>query len=292
MRRKFPVFSRLKSVLLFTILFLTPVIFVSAQETENNEEKKETPTPVSVQQNIDLSKNITAENVAESAIIIYGGLAGRNGLNQIRKTTLERGKMTIVNADGTIDRPTYQRWIIRGESLEQEKNRFEQEFPNTKYSLVYDGANTFGIYNNSSFEPRESAVNTFQNQIWHGLEALLRYKENGSKLELGGRDKIMGVDFHIVDVTDKQNRKTKFYISAKTMRVMMLEYDAEGVPRSSDLPTGISSSRPARSPRISCSGCARESGPGCERRWSRRLPADGWCRCRRSGSRKAVRSAR
>lgn len=229
MIRKFPVFSRLKTVLLFTILFLTPVIFVSAQETENKEEKKETPTPVSVLQNVDPGKNVTAEGVAESAIIIYGGLAGRDGLNQIRKTTFERGKMTIVNADGTIDRPIYQRWIIRGENLEKEKNRFEQEFPNTKYSLVYDGEKTFGIYNNGSFDPRESAINTFQNQIWHGLEALLRYKENGSTLALAGRDKIMGVDFFIVDVTDKQNRKTKFYISAKTMRVMMLEYEDDGV---------------------------------------------------------------
>ena len=35
----------------------------------------------------------------------------------------------------------------------------------------------------------------FQNQIWHGLEALLRYKENESKLELAGREKIMGVEF-------------------------------------------------------------------------------------------------
>ncbi|CAN5615484.1 hypothetical protein BH20ACI4_BH20ACI4_05070 [soil metagenome] len=229
MSRKFSVFSQSKTVVLFTILFLSSIIFVSAQETENKEEKKETPTPVPVQPNLDPSKNLTAEAVAESVIYIYGGLSGRNGLNQIRKTTSERGKMTIVNADGTIDKPSYQRWVIRGESLEKEKIRFEQEFPSTKYSLVYDGANTFGIYNNTKFEPRESAINTFQHQIWHGLEALLRYKENDSKLELAGRDKIMGVDFYIVDVTDKQNRKTKFYVSVKTFRVMMLEYEEVGV---------------------------------------------------------------
>ncbi len=229
MSREFSVFSRLKTVILFTILFLTSIIFVSAQETENKVETKETPTPVPVQQNFDLSKNPTAEGVTESAIFIYGGLTGRSGLNQIRKTTTERGKMTIVNADGTIDKPNYQRWIVRGDSLEKEKIRFEQEFPNTKYSLVYDGVNTFGIYNNTRFEPRESAINTFQHQIWHGLEALLRYKENGAKIELAGRDKVMGVDFYIVDVTDKQNRKTKFYVSVKTFRVMMLEYEEDGV---------------------------------------------------------------
>lgn len=229
MRRKFPVFLRVKSVLLFTILFLTAFSFVSAQETEKKDENQEAEKPAPIQPNLDLSKNVTADGVAESAIFIYGGLTGRNGLNQIRKTTFERGKMTIVNSDGTTDNANYQRWIIRGDSLETEKNRFEQTFPSTKYSLVYDGEKTFGIYDNTIFTPRETALNSFQNQIWHGLEALLRYKENGSKLELVGRDKIMNVDFYVVDVTDKQNRKTRFYVSVKTLRVMILEYEEGGV---------------------------------------------------------------
>ena len=222
-------FLRVKSVLLFTILFLTAFSFVSAQETEKKDENQEAEKPAPIQPNLDLSKNVTADGVAESAIFIYGGLTGRNGLNQIRKTTFERGKMTIVNSDGTTDNANYQRWIIRGDSLETEKNRFEQTFPSTKYSLVYDGEKTFGIYDNTIFTPRETALNSFQNQIWHGLEALLRYKENGSKLELVGRDKIMNVDFYVVDVTDKQNRKTRFYVSVKTLRVMILEYEEGGV---------------------------------------------------------------
>ena len=64
-------------------------------------------------------------------------------------------------------------------------------------------------------------------KIWHGLEALLRYKENESKIELVKRDKVMGVDYFLVDVKDKQNRQTRFFISAKSFQVKMLEY-AEG----------------------------------------------------------------
>lgn len=229
----FQVFSRLNSALLLTVFSLTFSLFVSAQQTPKKEEpkkaeaKKETEKPA-VQPNPDLTKNVTAEGVAESAILLYGGFAGRGNLNQIRKTTLERGKMVITNDDGTVDNANYQRWIVRGESLEKEKNRFEQEFPNTKFSLIYDGEKTFGVINNTIFSPQESALNSFQHQIWHGLEALLRYKENGSKLELAGKDKLMNVEFYILDVTDKQNRKTKFYVSVKTLRVMMLEYEAGG----------------------------------------------------------------
>lgn len=237
MRRNFVVFSRLSSVLLLTVLSLTFSLFVSAQETPKKDEPKtEEPKKEeaknekpAIQQLPDLSKNATAEGVAESAIVIYGGYGGRNSLNQIRKTTLERGRLIISNDDGTVDNANYQRWIVRNENLAKEKHRFEQEFPNSKFSLVYNGEKTFGIINNTVFSPQETALNSFQHQIWHGLEALLRYKENGSKLDLVGKDKMMNVEFYKLDVTDKQNRKTRFYISVKTLRVMMLEYEEEGV---------------------------------------------------------------
>ena len=57
----------------------------------------------------------------------------------------------------------------------------------------------------------------------------MRYKENGSTLELAGREKILGVDFYFLDVTDKQNRKTRFYISQKSFRVMSLEYTEDAI---------------------------------------------------------------
>lgn len=232
-------FSRLSSVLLLTLLSLTFSLFVSAQETPKKEEpkteepkkeesKKENEKP-SVQPFPDLAKNATAEGVAEAAIVIYGGYGGRNTLSQIRKTTLERGRLIISNDDGTTDNANYQRWIVRNENLDKEKHRFEQEFPNSKFSLVYDGEKTFGIINNTVFAPQETALNSFQHQIWHGLEALLRYKENGSKLDLIGKDKMMNVEFYKLDVIDKQNRKTRFYISVKTLRVMMLEYEEDSV---------------------------------------------------------------
>ncbi|MEP6705433.1 MAG: hypothetical protein ABJB34_11565, partial [Acidobacteriota bacterium] len=81
----------------------------------------------------------------------------------------------------------------------------------------------------SVFTPREDASTAFENQIVHGLEALLRYKENESKIESAGKEKMFGVEYHLLDVTDKQSRRTRFYISAKTYRVMMLDYEHAGV---------------------------------------------------------------
>ena len=171
----------------------------------------------------------TAEALAESAIIIYGGLGGRKTLDQIRKTSIERGKMSLVNAQGQTEQVNYVSAAVRGENLDKEKIRIDQEYPSIKYSLVYSDAKTFGLYNDAIFTPRGDATQQFENRIFHGLEALLRYKENGSTVELAGHDKIMGVDFYFIDVTDKAGRKTRFYISSKTYRVMMIDYEDNGV---------------------------------------------------------------
>jgi hypothetical protein len=173
---------------------------------------------------------ITGEAVAESTIYIYGLGGGRMVLNQIRKTALERGKISVTNADGHTDQATYARWTQRADTLSKEKVRLDQEFSNNaRYSLVFSDEKIFGIVDESVFTPREDASKAFENQIVHGLEALLRYKENESKLEYTGKEKVFGVEYHILDVVDKQSRRTRFYISAKTFRVMMLDYEQDGV---------------------------------------------------------------
>jgi hypothetical protein len=222
------VFLSFRTIFLFILLISTSASLASAQNVTVSKEKTVKKDEKSKNQNFDLSK-VTADQVAESAIVIYGGLLGRQNLSQIRKTTLERGKIFITDAAGKTETANYERWILRGENLNKEKIRFDQTFPDAKYSLVYTGEKVFGLYNDSVFAPREDASNNFQNQIWHGLEGLLRYKENEARPELSGREKIMGVDFFLLDITDKQNRKTRFYVSSKSFRVMMLEYEEAGV---------------------------------------------------------------
>jgi hypothetical protein len=226
------VFLSFRTIFLFILLIsasafasLAQETNVSKEKTDKKEENKKEEKPSNKAQNVDAAK-MTADQVAELAVAVYGT---RQNLNQIRKTTFERGKIHITDAAGKTETANYERWITRGENLNKEKIRFDQTFPDAKYSLVYNGERVFGLYNDSVFTPREDASLGFQNQIWRGLEGLLRYKENDSKIELAGREKIMGVEFFLLDVTDKQNRKTRFYISSKFFRVMMLEYEDAGV---------------------------------------------------------------
>lgn len=174
------------------------------------------------------SGDLTAEQVAELAVAVYGFPSGRMTLMQIRKSGDERGRLTITGADGKTQAATYQRWYIRPETG-AEKIRIDQQFPNDRFSLISANSEVFGVYNDSAFVPREDATTAFQNQVYHSLDALLRYKENESKVALSGREKKLGVDYHLLDLTDKQGRKTRYFVSAKSFRIMMLEYESGGV---------------------------------------------------------------
>lgn len=227
-KEKLLVFLRFKTIFSFVLMiFLTASVAFSQETAEKPDTKAKKENKKS--KNDDVNKNFTAEQVAESSIIIYGGYGGRQNLGQIRKTTFERGKITLTDPKGKVDLVNYQRWVLRSEKLDSEKIRFEQEFPNAKYSMVYNGEKIFGVFNDAAFVPREDAVKSFQNQVWHGLEAFLRYKENESKIALVGREKIAGVEYFILDVTDKLNRKTTFYISTKSLYVKMLDYVEDGI---------------------------------------------------------------
>ncbi|MDQ3221747.1 MAG: hypothetical protein M3Q26_13550 [Acidobacteriota bacterium] len=215
-------------VILLTVLSGL-VVFGQEAADKTAEKKTEPNTSAPLVTSKNGLKNPTAEQLIETTIFVYGLGGGRASLNQIRKTAFERGKVSVVNAEGKMEQANYQRWIASDGTSNKRKIRLDQEFPTARYSLVFSDDKIFGIFNDSVFTPREDASRAFQNQIVYGLDTLLRYKENGSKLELGGREKMMGVDFFLVDVTDTQNRKTRFYISAKTFRVMMLDYEDAGI---------------------------------------------------------------
>lgn len=193
------------------------------------QEKTAKPTPAKPQPTPTtkgIQKPTTAEQVVETSIFIYTG--GRGALDQVRKTTSERGLSKMTSADGRVENVKYQRFVIRGETLYKERVRLDQDLSTATFSLVFSDEKTFGIFNTTVFTPRQDALKGFENQIFHGLDAFMRYKSNESKIDLAPQEKVYGVDYYVVDVTDKQDRKTRFYVSAKSFRVMMLTYDQDG----------------------------------------------------------------
>jgi len=167
-------------------------------------------------------KEFTAEQIVETLIVFAGT---RNGLAQVRKTGLENGRMSRMSQEGRPEEVRYQLRFIHGDKIEKDKIRLDQKTPQAEYSLIKNEDRLFGIINGSTFTPRAEDAAQFLSQQTHSIEALLRYKENDSKLASAGKDKQQGIDLYVIDLTDKANHKTRYFISAKFFRVLWLEYE-------------------------------------------------------------------
>jgi hypothetical protein len=170
-------------------------------------------------------KEFTAEQIAETAIAVAGSGAGRAVLSQIRKNGLERGRETRTAADGRSEEIRYELRFIHGEKTDKDKVRLDSRTPQAEYALVYGDGKLFGIINGATFTPRADTAADFIAQQAHSIDALLRYKENESKISSAGKDKQQGIDLYVIDLVDKANRKTRYFISAKSFRVLSLEYE-------------------------------------------------------------------
>jgi len=195
----------------------------SARAQENNN-TNQNPAPQATPKTDKKAGNPTAEQIAETSILVYGS---RPLLTQIRRNGVERGRVCKPTCElpGKTEEATYERRFVRGEKSETDKVRVDQKMPTLEYSLIYGGGRLWGVINGTAFTPREDAANTFLSQHRHSLDTLLRYKENGSSLSMIGKDKQKGLDLYILDLIGADKQRTRYFISAKTFHVVWLEYE-------------------------------------------------------------------
>jgi hypothetical protein len=224
--------------LFFALLALTTLVVSLAapgasraasapQDTKKDQKKdekqdKQQPKPAEIKQDT----KFTAEQIVESVILIYGT---RPGLEHIRRYGVEHGKITRFNTQGTAEEAEYERRFVRGENLDKDKIRLDQKMPTMEYSLIFVDGKLSGVINGAAFTPRQDATASFISQHHHSIDSLLRYKECGSTITLVGKDQQKGLDLFVIDLLDKEKRKTRYYISARSLRVLWLEYE-EGNP--------------------------------------------------------------
>jgi len=180
------------------------------------------------------AKEVTAEQIAESAIAIAGNGFGRAVLTQIRRNGIEVGRETRTSPDGRAQEARYELRFVHGDKPEQDKMRLDSKTPQQEYSLIWGNGRLFGLVNGTAFTPRADVSASFISEQAHSIDALLRYKENESKVSSAGKDKQMGVELYVLDLVDKANRKTRYFISARTFRILSLEY--EETPSGSSTP--------------------------------------------------------
>ena len=185
------------AALLLAVASLPPAAFAGQAAAQNNgaqkkedAQKKEQPKkPVAAPVAKFDKDNPTAEQIAELVVFAFGS---RAGLAQIRRTGVERGKITRTTDDGRPEEISYERTFKRGETFEKDKIRLDQRMSSIEYTLIYDGGKVFGVLKGSTFTPKQQDVTTILSNRVHGLDALLNYKESGATVKRkaeGGRIK-------------------------------------------------------------------------------------------------------
>jgi len=169
-------------------------------------------------------QQLTAEQIAELVILAHGGLGGRNTLQFVKKNGVERGTIRLAGDRGeTVGNITIQ--FMRKEKSWLDHKRIDVELPNRTLTLGFDGVSVWGALNGKSIVPRPEDEKLFRARLIHTYDSLLRYKEDESKLEYIGSEKIVGIDTEVLDLIHNDGSKTRYYISGRTFRILHLEYD-------------------------------------------------------------------
>ena len=177
-----------------------------------------------------------AETAIELSIIAYGG---RKQLETVRSAIQETGTIRLATDQGDLS-GNYLLRSMRKEKSSKDLLRVDLELSAgenaqgpIKYIIGFNGASVWSAQNGQYVNPRAGADIAFRAQLTHEYMALLRYKEDGSKLEYVGLENVVGVDTFMIDMTSTEGEKTRYWLSAKTYRVLHSEYEltlVEGQP--------------------------------------------------------------
>lgn len=176
-----------------------------------------------------------AELVAEFALIAYGS---RPVLEKARASIQEEGTIRLVSDQGDIN-GNYKMRFVRKEKSWQDLLRIDLELntplsaqrqgaaANVKYTVAYNGASIWSAQNGQYVNPTPEAEAAFRAQLSHDYTTLLRYKEDGSKLELKKPETVVGIECNVLELTTPNGEKTTFYISGKTYKILHLDYELQ-----------------------------------------------------------------
>lgn len=170
------------------------------------------------------------ETLAEYVIIAYGT---RSVLQTARANIQEEGTIRLATDQGDMT-GKYLLRQSRREKSSQDLLRVDLELtpPENaqaaakpiKYIIAYNGASVWSAQNDQYITPRPEAEAAFQAQLTHDYTSLMRYKEDGSTLELKKPETVVGVECNVLEMTSPDSSKTTYWISSKTYRIMHLEY--------------------------------------------------------------------
>ena len=168
------------------------------------------------------------ETLAEYVIFAYGT---RPVLQTARANIQEEGTIRLATDQGDMT-GSYTLRQSRREKSTQDLLRVDLELTppensgakSIKYIIAYNGASVWSAQNAQYVNPRPEAEAAFHAQLTHDYNSLLRYKEDGSTVEMKKPETVVGVECNVLEMTSPDGSKTTYWISSKTYRILHLEY--------------------------------------------------------------------
>jgi len=184
--------------------------------------------PLGVLTGVRADKTPKPEEIVERTILAYGS---RAALYAIQRNGTLRALIKFSTPDGVREGKSVTRFI-RKEKLAEDLLMIDLELPGTRYIIGFDGKETWAIQDGEIQKPTTEAVEAFRSAHEHSYEALLRYKENGSKIEYVGTNKFGTLEMDTIDLIAPGGARTRYEISRRTGRIIYANYEDKSAAKS------------------------------------------------------------
>jgi hypothetical protein len=172
-----------------------------------------TSSTVLAQKTPNVEKLIEFARANYLALVLQNNGVIKNNLKLIQGDQVREGRSTLK--------------FIRKPKLMQDLVILELDLPDTKFTMGFDGEKTWARSNGERTELSPELAAAFRSSYAHSYEALLRYKEDGSKIEYVDTKKIASLEIDIIDLTTTDGLKTRYEVSRRSGRVLYLEYETK-----------------------------------------------------------------
>jgi hypothetical protein len=171
-------------------------------------------------------KNPKPEDVVEKSILAYGS---RAAIYAVQRTGKIGALVKFHTPDGIREGKSVLKFL-RKQKMAEDLLAIELEMPDTKYMIGFDGTETWTMHDGQPQKPGPEEVNALRSSHDHSYEALLRYRENNSKLEYVGNKNLGTLTVDIIDLVTADGVRTRYEISRKSYRILYLDYDDKSDP--------------------------------------------------------------
>jgi hypothetical protein len=176
------------------------------------------PLPASSKGN---DKKLTG--ILNNTVAAYGG-AGV--LLVLRQSGQLRGLVKLYTGSDTPQEGEITIRFLRKLKVAEDLKRIDLKLTTApKLTIAFDGTRVWGAENDNPLVLYLRSEAAMKAELIHNYEALLRAQELGATVTFVGEEKRSGIPLYVVDMKHPDGSTTRFYISAKTWRILHLEYE-------------------------------------------------------------------